>query len=77
MLSFTSIRLDVNGDFCQKNSAHGKQSITTSQTMDCGAIVRLVGEFRRLTIDYEYLAETAEAMVQLAFIQIMLIKFFQ
>lgn len=28
--------------------------------------------FRRLTIDYEYLAETAEAMVQLACIQIML-----
>ena len=33
--------------------------------------------FRRLTIDYEYLADTAEAMVQLAFIQIMLSKFFQ
>ena len=28
--------------------------------------------FRRLTIDYEFLAETAEAMVQIAFIQIML-----
>ena len=33
--------------------------------------------FRRLTIDYEYLAETAESMVQLAFAQIMLNKFFQ
>lgn len=33
--------------------------------------------FRRLTIDYEYLAETAEAMVQLAFVQIMLNKFIQ
>lgn len=32
--------------------------------------------FRRLTIDYEYLAQTAVAMVQLAFIQIMLNKFF-
>lgn len=32
--------------------------------------------FRRLTIDYEYLAETAEAMVQLASVQIMLNKFF-
>ena len=32
--------------------------------------------FRRLTIDYEFLAETAEAMVQLACIQIMLNKFF-
>lgn len=32
--------------------------------------------FRRLTIDYEYLAETAVTMVQLAFIQIMLNKFF-
>jgi len=32
--------------------------------------------FRRLTIDYEYLAETAEAMVQLACVQIMLNKFF-
>ena len=32
--------------------------------------------FRRLTIDYEYLAETAEAMVQLAYVQIMLNKFF-
>ena len=31
--------------------------------------------FRRLTIDHEYLADTAEAMVQLAFIQIMLNKF--
>lgn len=30
--------------------------------------------FRRLTIDYEFLAETAEAMVQIAFIQIMLNK---
>ncbi len=29
--------------------------------------------FRRLTIDYEFLAETAEEMVQIAFIQIMLI----
>lgn len=25
--------------------------------------------FRRLTIDYEFLAETAEAMAQIAFIQ--------
>lgn len=33
--------------------------------------------YRRLTIDYEYLAETAEAMVQLAFCQIMLNKYFQ
>ena len=32
--------------------------------------------FRRLTIDYEFLAETAEAMVQLACVQIMLNKFF-
>lgn len=32
--------------------------------------------FRRLTIDYKYLAETAEAMVQLACVQIMLNKFF-
>ncbi len=32
--------------------------------------------FRRLTIDYEYLAETAEAMVQLASVQIMLNRFF-
>ena len=31
--------------------------------------------FRRLTIDYEFLAETVEAMVQLAFVQIMLNKF--
>ena len=33
--------------------------------------------FRRLTIDYEYLAETAEAMVLPAFVHIMLNKFFQ
>lgn len=33
--------------------------------------------FRRLTIDYEFLVDTAEAMVQLAFTQIMLNKFFQ
>ncbi len=32
--------------------------------------------FRRLTIDYEYLAETAEAMVQPACVQIMLNRFF-
>ena len=32
--------------------------------------------FRRLTIDYEFLAETAEAMVQLACVQIMLNKYF-
>ena len=32
--------------------------------------------FRRLTIDYEFLAETADAMVQLACVQIMLNKFF-
>ena len=32
--------------------------------------------FRRLSIDYEYLAESAEAMVQLAFMQIMLNKFY-
>ena len=32
--------------------------------------------FRRLTIDYEFLAETAEAMVQLACVQIMLNRFF-
>lgn len=32
--------------------------------------------FRRLSIDYEFLADTAEAMIQLAFIQIMLNKFF-
>ena len=31
--------------------------------------------FRRLTIDYEYHADTAEAMVQLAFCKIMLNKF--
>ena len=33
--------------------------------------------FRRLTIDYEFLADTAGAMVQLAFTQIVLNKFFQ
>ena len=33
--------------------------------------------FRRLTIDYEFLADTAEAMVKLAFTQIMLNRFFQ
>ena len=33
--------------------------------------------FRRLTIDYEFLADTAETMVQLAFSVIMLNKFFQ
>ena len=33
--------------------------------------------FRRLTIDYEFLAETAESMVQLVIVQIMLNKFFQ
>ncbi len=33
--------------------------------------------FRRLTIDYEYYAETAETMVQLAFCKIMLNKYFQ
>ena len=33
--------------------------------------------FRRLSLDYEYLAETAEAIVQLAFSVIMLNKFFQ
>ncbi|MCQ2125951.1 MAG: transposase [Bacteroidaceae bacterium] len=33
--------------------------------------------FRQLTIDYEFLADTAEAMVQLAFTQIMLNRFFQ
>ncbi len=32
----------------------------------------MLENFRRLTIDYEFLAETAEAMVQIAFIQIML-----
>lgn len=32
--------------------------------------------FWRLTIDYEYLAETAEAMVQLTCVQIMLNRFF-
>ena len=31
--------------------------------------------FRRLTIDYEFFAQTAESMVQIAFIQIMLNKF--
>lgn len=33
--------------------------------------------FRRLSLDYEYLAETAEAIVQLAFSMIRLNKFFQ
>lgn len=33
--------------------------------------------FRRLTIDYEYLPDTAEAMVQLAFSKIILNKFFK
>ncbi|MFQ7265835.1 MAG: transposase [Paraprevotella clara] len=33
--------------------------------------------FRRLTIDYEFLAETAKTMVQIAFIQIMLDKFIE
>ena len=42
----------------------------------CQVVYRFL-EFRRLTIDYEYLAGTAEAMVQLAFAQIMLNKFFQ
>lgn len=50
----------------------------------CGTLGDRVSEkfarlenFRRLTIDHEYLADTAEAMVQLAFIQIMLSKFYQ
>ena len=33
--------------------------------------------FKRLTIDYEFLASTAESMTQLAFAQIVLNKFFQ
>ena len=33
--------------------------------------------FRWLTIDYVFLAETAEAMVQIAFIQIMLNRFIE
>ncbi|MCI6828086.1 MAG: transposase [Prevotella sp.] len=33
--------------------------------------------FRRLTIDYEFLAETAETMVQMACIQMMLNKYFR
>ena len=33
--------------------------------------------FRRLTIDYELLAETAETMVQVACIQMMLNKYFR
>lgn len=33
--------------------------------------------FRRLTIDYEFLAETAETMVQVACIQMMLNKYFR
>lgn len=32
--------------------------------------------YRRLTIDYEFLTETAEAMVTVAFIQILLKRFF-
>ena len=32
--------------------------------------------YRRLTIDYEFLTETAEAMVSIAFIQIALNRFF-
>ena len=32
--------------------------------------------YRRLTIDYEFLTETAEAMVSIAFIQIALNSFF-
>ena len=45
--------------------------------MDCRAILLLAGELSKTNIDYEYLAETAESMVQLAFAQIMLNKFFQ
>ena len=37
----------------------------------------LLENFRRLTIDYEYLVDTIEAMDQLAFTQIMLNKFSQ
>lgn len=36
----------------------------------------MVGKLRRLTIDYEFLTETAEAMVTVAFIQILLKRFF-
>ena len=32
--------------------------------------------YRRLTIDYEFLTETAETMVSIAFIQIVLNRFF-
>ncbi|MBQ8521113.1 MAG: transposase, partial [Bacteroides sp.] len=33
-------------------------------------------KYRRLTIDYEFLTETAETMVSIAFIQIALNRFF-
>ena len=36
-----------------------------------------LGNFRRLTIDYEYLPDTAEAMLQIAFSKIILNKFFK
>lgn len=37
----------------------------------------IINNLKNLTIDYEFLADTAETMVQLAFTQIMLNKFFQ
>ena len=43
--------------------------------MDCRTIFAWLENFRRLTIDCEYCADTAEAMVKLAFCKIMLNKF--
>ena len=52
-------------------------TLTSGTVMHVERSFSWLENFRRLTIDYEYLADTAEAMVQLAFAQIMLTKFFQ
>ena len=69
------IWMDIGG-----RTQTGRMSVQisgTAQTLDCGTLFLMAENFRRQTIDYEILAETAEAMVQIAFIQIMLNKFIE
>ena len=74
-----STKADVSGERFPLTLLLGKRFITISENGNSRGVGRTFSwleNYRRLTIDYEFLTETAEAMVSIAFIQIALNRFF-
>lgn len=70
----TKVRMGLGG--CTQTQSPPKKFNVVPKRWIVERTFSWLENYRRLTIDYEFLTETAEAMVTVAFIQILLKRFF-